>query len=96
MPTHHYRLSYQYKPCAAKPQVEPLRKRLYTLYNGKNSPPASSAPQHTAKPPKTTIYRLNKNGAKNLSENLKKGVDKVILRWYYIQAVRRESDHDSR
>lgn len=32
MPTHHYRLPYQYKPCAAKPQVKPLRKRLYTLY----------------------------------------------------------------
>ena len=31
-----------------------------------------------------------------MSKNLKKGVDKVVSRWYYSQAVRRESDTESR
>ena len=29
-------------------------------------------------------------------EKNEKSVDKVILRWYYSQAVRRESDRDNR
>ena len=42
------------------------------------------------------MYRSPFREPKNLSKNLKKGVDKVLFRWYYSQAVRRESDTDSR
>ena len=44
----------------------------------------------------TTMYRAWGNATKKLSKNLKKGVDKVDSRWYYSQAVRRESDTESR
>mgnify|MGYP005809936881 CR=1 FL=1 len=33
---------------------------------------------------------------KKFVEKTEKGVDKVVLRWYYSQAVRRESDTESR
>ena len=43
-----------------------------------------------------TLYGLTKEYPENLSKKMKKSVDKVILRWYYSQAVRRESDTESR
>ena len=47
-------------------------------------------------PMEMTIYRPPKKNPKKMSKNLKKGVDKQARRWYYSQAVRRESDTDSR
>lgn len=43
-----------------------------------------------------TLYGLTKECPKNLSKKMKKSVDKVFPRWYYSQAVRRESDTESR
>ena len=45
---------------------------------------------------KMTLYGLTKECPENLSKKMKKSVDKVIPRWYYSQAVRRESDTESR
>ncbi|MBM6900375.1 hypothetical protein H6B10_11725 [Gemmiger formicilis] len=43
-----------------------------------------------------TLYGLTKECLENLSKKMKKSVDKVVSRWYYSQAVRRESDTENR
>ena len=39
---------------------------------------------------------IKQKGCEKFVKKMKKSVDKVFPRWYYSQAVRRESDHDSR
>ena len=95
MPTHNYILPYQYKPWADKPQVKPLKNAAYTLYNRKSGF-SHMAQWMVAEESKNHDIRFNQKCSENFVEKTEKSVDKVFPRWYYVQAVRRESDPDSR
>ena len=46
--------------------------------------------------PKNDVVRFNQRMPEKFVKKMKKSVDKVFPRWYYSQAVRRESDTESR